>query len=319
MNKLEQFAKLCNNYFAILVIIAAAIAYSFPPLFKPVAPAIPLLLGTVMLGMGLTLTKNDFSAVFERPKDVLIGVIMQFTVMPVIGYLLATTLGLSPALAAGFVLVGCVPGGTASNVMTYLGKGDVALSVTLTSVSTLLAPFVTPYLFLWLGGKFIPVNATALLLSIVKIVLLPVVLGVIIRHLFNAFVQKYVNIVPLVSIFSIITIVMVVVAASATRLASVAVTVFVGVILHNAAGYLLGYLCAKKFGNMNEQKSRAVSIEVGMQNSGLGAALAMTYLTPVAALPSAIFSVWHNISGPILATWWAKQSVSDTAEKIAVE
>jgi BASS family bile acid:Na+ symporter len=222
---------------------------------------------------------------------------------------------MSPELAAGFILVGCVPSGTASNVMTFLAKGDVALSVTISSITTFIAPFVTPYLFLALGGKFIPVDATALLIDILKIVLVPIIVGVVIRQLFNKQVQKVIKIVPLISVLAIITIVTAVVAASASRLMSVAGLVIIGVMLHNLLGYLLAYVISRKIFGMSDYKAKAISFEVGMQNSGLGAALAMVHLSPVAALPSAVFSVWHNISGPTLAAWWAKRAAQASQPK----
>lgn len=314
MNTIERVVKFLSDYFALLVIAAAAFAFTNPAPFKQITPHIPLLLGIVMLGMGLTLTKNDFVAVFERPRDVVIGVLLQFIIMPLLGVLIASVIGMNPDLAAGFILVGCVPSGTASNVMTYLAKGDVALSVTVSSITTLIAPFVTPYLFLWLGGKYIPVNATALLIDIMKIVLLPIVTGVVIRQLLGSAVQKFIKVVPLISVLAIIAIVAAVVAASAQRLASVAGLVIVGVMLHNLCGYLLAYMVARKVCGMSEYKAKAISFEVGMQNSGLGAALAMVHLSPVAALPSAIFSVWHNISGPALASWWARRAGKQPGE-----
>lgn len=313
MQMIEKIVRFLSNYFALLVIVAAVLAFINPPPFRAAVPYIPQLLGLVMLGMGLTLTKDDFKAVFERPMDVVIGILLQFIIMPLLGYLIALTMGVSPDLAAGFILVGCVPSGTASNVMTYLAKGDVALSVTVSSLTTLIAPFVTPYLFLWLGGKFIPVNATALLIDILKIVLVPIVLGVVLRQIFSATVQKLIKIVPLISVLAIITIVAAVVAASAQRLVAVAGIVVIGVMIHNLCGYALAHFVAKRLFGMSEAKARAISFEVGMQNSGLGAALAMVHLSPVAALPSAIFSVWHNISGPTLASWWAKRTPSEDA------
>lgn len=318
MSFIEKLVKFLSGNFALLVIVAAAAAYFVPPPFKAIAPHIPVLLGLVMLGMGLTLTKDDFAAVFERPLDVVIGVALQFVIMPLLGLAIAMGFNMSPELAAGFILVGCVPSGTASNVMTYLAKGDVALSVTVSSITTLLAPFLTPYLFLWLGGKYIPVNATALLVDILKIVLVPIICGVVIRQIFSQAVQKLIKVVPLISVLAIIAIVAAVVAASASRLAAVAGVVIVGVMLHNLCGYLVAYLVARRLCGMSEPKARAISFEVGMQNSGLGAALAMVHLSPVAALPSAIFSVWHNISGPSLATWWAKRT-PDTDKPAAPE
>lgn len=315
MKTIEKISKFLGAYFPLLVIIAATAAYVNPPVFRMAVPFIPQLLGVVMLGMGLTLTKDDFVAVFERPRDVIIGVLLQFIIMPLLGYLLAVSMNVSPDLAAGFILVGCVPSGTASNVMTYLAKGDVALSVTVSSLTTLIAPFVTPYLFLMLGGKFIPINATALLIDILKIVIVPIVLGVAIRQMFNSAVQKFVKVVPVLSVLAIITIVAAVVAASAARLASVAGIIAIGVIIHNLLGYMVAHFVAKRVCGMSEFKARAIAFEVGMQNSGLGAALAMVHLSPVAALPSAIFSVWHNISGPALAGWWARRTPDAEAIK----
>lgn len=304
---MKQAVQFINGHFTILVIIAAALAFFFPPVFKVSVPYIPQLLGVVMLGMGLTLTKKDFAAVFERPRDVVIGVLLQFIIMPILGFLIAAGMGVSPELAAGFILVGCVPSGTASNVMTYLAKGDVALSVTISSLTTLIAPFITPYLFLALGGKYIPVDATALLVDILKIVLIPIIAGVALRQIFSSLVEKVAEVVPLISVIAIITIVSAVVAASASRLVSMAGVVLIGVMLHNLLGYTVAYAVAHKLFGMSEYKSRAVAFEVGMQNSGLGAALAMVHLSPVAALPSAVFSVWHNISGSVLAGYWGKR------------
>lgn len=318
MSTIEKVAKFLGAYFPVLVILAAAAAYFNPPVFKTAVPYIPQLLGVVMLGMGLTLTKDDFVAVFEQPRDVVIGVLLQFIIMPLLGVAIAMGMGMSPELAAGFILVGCVPSGTASNVMTYLAKGDVALSVTVSSITTLLAPFVTPYLFMWLGGKYIPVNATALLVDILKIVLVPIICGVAIRQLFSQLVLKLVKVVPIISVLAIIAIVAAVVAASAERLAAVAGIVVIGVALHNLLGYLVSYVVARKVCGMSEPKARAISFEVGMQNSGLGAALAMVHLSPVAALPSAIFSVWHNISGPSLAGWWSKRTPDEEVAKASV-
>lgn len=319
MSTIEKVAKFLGAYFPVLVILAAAAAYYNPPVFKTAVPYIPQLLGVVMLGMGLTLTKDDFVAVFEQPRDVVIGILLQFIIMPLLGVAIAMGLGMSPELAAGFILVGCVPSGTASNVMTYLAKGDVALSVTVSSITTLLAPFVTPYLFMWLGGKYIPVNATALLVDILKIVLVPIICGVVIRQLFSQLVLKLVKVVPIISVLAIIAIVAAVVAASAERLAAVAGLVVIGVALHNLLGYLLAYVVASKVCGMSEPKARAISFEVGMQNSGLGAALAMVHLSPVAALPSAIFSVWHNISGPSLAGWWSKRTPDEGSKASVVK
>jgi bile acid:Na+ symporter, BASS family len=304
---LEKIVKITGTWYSPLVVVFAVIAYMYPEIFSLPAPYIPQLLGVVMLGMGLSLRKSDFADVFRRPRDILIGVLLQFIIMPVLGFLIAHMMGIRPNLAAGFILVGCVPSGTASNVMTYMAKGDVALSVTVSSMTTLLAPFVTPYLFLLLGGKFIPVNATALLLDILKIVVAPVLLGAVIRNFFDEKAEKAARVVPLVSIIAIVIIVAAVVAASSQKLASMAWIVVLGVVMHNLCGYFIAYVAARKLCRMSVAKSRAILFEVGMQNSGLGAALAMAHLSAIAALPSAVFSVWQNISGPVLASWWRRK------------
>jgi BASS family bile acid:Na+ symporter len=256
-----------------------------------------------MFGMGLTLSAGDFKEVFKRPKDVAIGVVGQFLIMPVLAFLLAKGLQLPPEIAVGVILVGCCPGGTSSNVMTFLAKGDVPLSVTITSVTTLLAPVVA--LILLLASEWIPVDPAGLFVSIVKIVIVPIVLGVIIKKLFNRQAQASVKVLPLVSIIGIVSIVAAVVSVNQQNIAKTGLIIFAVVILHNVLGYLLGYFFGKLF-KMDLSKKKAVAIEVGMQNSGLGAAIASAHFSPLSAVPSAIFSVWHNISGPILATLFSR-------------
>ncbi|PRR71090.1 bile acid:sodium symporter family protein [Neomoorella humiferrea] len=297
------------KYFTLWVIVFAFLAILTPNTFKPLGGYISYFLGVVMLGMGMTLSAEDFAAVFKQPLNVLIGVILQFVIMPVLGFCIARLLNLSPELAAGVVLVGCVPSGTASNVMTFIAKGDVALSVTISSITTLIAPFITPYLYLLLGGRFIPVEPLALLVDIAKIVLLPIIVGLLIRQILGGERVRVINqVMPSVSVVAIVLIIAAVVAGSAAKLTNVAGTVFLAVILHNGLGYLLAYSVARYLCRMTEAQARAVSFEVGMQNSGLGAALAIKFLTPVAALPSAIFSVWHNLSGSFLANYWARHT-----------
>jgi bile acid:Na+ symporter, BASS family len=305
MKTLEKISQFVGNTFAIWVLVFAALAFFSPTTFTWIAPHIPLLLGIIMFGMGLTLSANDFKEVFKRPKDVAIGVVGQFLIMPLLAFLLAKGLNLSPEIAVGVILVGCCPGGTASNVMTFLSKGDVALSVSITSITTILAPLVTPALILLLASEWIPVDAGGLFLSIVKIVLFPIILGVVVKRLFNKQAQASVKVLPLVSIVAIVAIVTAVVSVSQQAIAKTGLIIFAVVVLHNCLGYLLGYAFGKIF-KMDLSKKKAVAIEVGMQNSGLGAAIAAAHFSPLAAVPSAIFSVWHNISGPILATIFSR-------------
>ena len=253
-----------------------------------------------MFGMGLTLRPVDFALVARRPLPVLIGVIAQFVIMPLTAVAVTTLLNLPAEIAAGVILVGCAPGGTSSNVVSYLARGDVALSVTMTSVSTMLAPILTPLLTLWLAGEYMPVSTTAMAMSIVKVVLVPVVGGLLVRMLFPGLISKVTNILPWISVLAISAIVCIVVGGAHDNIAVAGALVLAAVVLHNGIGYLLGYLTGKVFG-MSEPVSRTIAVEVGMQNSGLATSLASTYMNPLAALPGAVFSVWHNLSGALLA------------------
>lgn len=314
MEILAKFSNFVGNTFAVWVLLFAALAFYDPNAFTWIAPYIVPLLGVVMFGMGLTLSPNDFKEVFKRPVEVLIGVVAQFLIMPLVAFLLARYLPVSREVALGILLVGCCPGGTASNVMTYLAKGDTALSVAVTSVSTILAPILTPSLMLLLAGKWLSVSAAALFWSIVKVVLIPIILGLIVQALFQKQVKAFIPVLPLVSVIAIVAIVAAVVGQNQQAIAKSGLAIFLIVVIHNGLGLLLGYWFAKLF-RLSAPKQKAISIEVGMQNSGLGAALATAHFSPLVAVPSAIFSVWHNISGPIAATYFRKKSEKEEAEQ----
>jgi len=307
---LSQLNSVITNYFTFWIIIFSAVAYFYPIYFADLRALIVPTLGVIMFGMGVTLTTDDFKRVFLRPKDVGVGVITQYTVMPFIGFVLAKMFGLDPLLAAGVVLVGSCPGGTSSNVMTYLARGDVAFSVTMTSVSTILSPIMLPFLMYTYAGEWINVPVLKLFISTVQIILLPVGLGVLLRILIKDKIKYVLPILPSVSSAAIIFIVAVIVAANSASIASVGLLVAVIAIIHNTFGFLIGYRVARFFG-MDVNRARAVSIEIGMQNSGLAVALANTYFGALAALPGAIFSVWMNISGSALAWWWRRSSNED--------
>lgn len=304
---MKKFSSFVSKNMALLVIICAAVALFLPAAFIWVAPQITKLLGVIMFGMGMTLRFEDFKEIFRRPKEIFIGVAAQFLIMPLLAYALSLIFNLSPELAAGVILVGTCPGGTASNVMTYLAKGDLALSVSMTMTTTLLAPIVTPILTLWLAGTWIEVSLAAMMLSIVQIVIAPILLGIIINHFFREFVSKITILLPTVSIVAILLIVGGVVSVNANKILDVGLILMLVVILHNICGYALGFAVAKAF-NMNISKAKAISIEVGMQNSGLAVSLAMIHFGAAAAIPGAIFSVWHNISGSIAANYLAQKS-----------
>ena len=309
MKTLKQISNFFGKYMAIIVLIVAAVSLFFPKSVSFIKTSyVNYLLMIVMFGMGLTLKLEDFKVVFTRPKDIIIGAIAQFTIMPLLAFILSIVFKLPPELAVGVILVGTCPGGTSSNVMTYLAKGDVALSVGMTSVSTILAPFATPLLTLLYAGQKVDVNAVSMFVSIVQVVILPIALGFIINKFFYKFTNSIKEILPLISVLAIVAIVAAVVSANSQRLMQVGYLVIIVVVLHNCLGYLLGYLLGKLF-RLNNAKCKAVSIEVGMQNSGLATSLAATHFASMAlaTVPGAIFSVWHNISGSIVANIMASK------------
>ena len=285
------------------MLLTAVLALVFPDSLRQIRPTvINYLLGVVMFGMGLTLNLQDFKIVFSRPKDVIIGCLAQFTIMPLLAWILARLFSLDEALALGVVLVGCCPGGTASNVITYLAKGDLALSVGMTGVSTLFAPFLTPLLTWALAGKSVNVDVVGMLLSILWVVILPIVVGLIVKGLWPNFTKKATDYLPAFSSIAIATIVAIIISANANKLLAGGSIIVLVVILHNLCGLSLGYLIGRLLG-LSEAKKRAISIEVGMQNSGLASSLATIHFAayPLATIPGAIFSVWHNLSGAAVA------------------
>ncbi|MBB5173801.1 bile acid:sodium symporter family protein [Texcoconibacillus texcoconensis] len=325
MQALEKVSQVFSKYFALIVILVSFVAFAAPEGFTWIGAYITLLLGIIMFGMGTTMKLSDFSVVAKKPVPVIIGLLAQFLIMPLAAFVIAYAMGLPPELAAGLVLVGACPGGTASNVMVYLSRGDVPVSVAMTSVSTMLAPILTPLIVLLLAGQWLPVGVGDMFMSIVQVIIIPIALGIIVSRFFPKAVEKGKSALPLVSVLAIMLIVAAVVALNADNLATTGVAVFTAVILHNAFGLGLGYLTAK-FAGLDETKRRAISMEVGMQNSGLGAALAAAHFAPLAALPSAVFSVWHNISGPILVSIWNRgggegtsASENESSSKVPVE
>ena len=309
MKFLEKLSDFFGKWMALIVIAVAALALFAPQTCLWIKTSwINWLLGIVMFGMGLTLKMDDFKVVFSRPKDIIIGFIAQFTLMPLIAFLLTKAFNLPTEIAVGVILVGTCPGGTSSNVMTYLSKGDVPLSVGMTAVSTLFAPLMTPLLTLLYAGQRVDVNAVAMFLSIVKVVLVPIALGLVCNYFFEKVTRQIVRILPLISTIAIIMIIASVVSANSARLKTVGVMVVIVVILHNLLGYAAGYGVGKLL-RLNTTKCRALSIEVGMQNSGLATSLAATHFAqyPLATIPGAVFSVWHNISGAVYANFLANR------------
>ncbi len=303
MKTLEKISDFFGKHMALIVLAVAALALFVPDSCLWIQTSwVNYLLMIVMFGMGLTLKLEDFKLVFTRPKEIILGCVAQFTVMPLLAWILGTVFRLDPALMAGVVLVGTCPGGTSSNVITYLSKGDVALSVGMTSVNTLLAPFLTPAITYLLLRTTVTVDPMSMFMSIIKVVIVPIALGFLINKLFGKFTQKLVSVLPSVSVVAICLIVAAVVSHNAEKIMSTGAIVFVVVILHNLLGYACGFGIGKAL-RMGPAKTKAVSVEIGMQNSGLATSLAGTAFPDLAmaTVPGAIFSVWHNISGAILA------------------
>ncbi len=284
-----------TSLFPLWAVLFSALAYGMPWLFAGLKPAIVPLLGVVMFGMGMTLTWSNFAEVLKRPGVVGLGVFLQYLVMPLAAWLVARLLGLPPYLMAGLVLVGACPGGTASNVVCYLARGDVALSITLTTASTLLAIVMTPLLTWLYVGQQVPVPVQSMLWSIFRIVLLPVSLGVLTNRLLGGRLHSVKPLFPLLSVLAIVVIIAIVVALNRGNLATMGAAVALAVILHNLLGLACGYGLPRLLG-LEERICRTLAIEVGMQNSGLGVALAVKYFSAAAALPGALFSIWHNLS-----------------------
>lgn len=305
---MKKLVSYISEYMGMLVLLVAVLALMFPEVLGHIPPTlINYLLGVVMFGMGLTLNLEDFKIVFSRPRDVVIGCLAQFTIMPLLAWGLSYMFSLDEALTLGVVLVGCCPGGTASNVITYLAKGDLALSVGMTGVSTLLAPFLTPLLTWLLAGKTVDVNIVSMFLSILWVVILPITVGVIVKRLWPKFTESTVAYLPAVSSLAIAFIVAIIISANAHKLLLGGLVIVGVVMLHNLCGLGLGYLIGKGL-KLSSPKRKAISIEVGMQNSGLASSLATIHFAayPMATIPGAIFSVWHNISGAIIARLYSK-------------
>lgn len=305
---MKNVCKLIGKYFGIIAVLFLILGMTMPQNFTWVVgkfggvAVLSLLLGVVMFGMGTTLDLKDFALVLKRPLDVFIGACAQFIIMPGLAYLIASAFNLDPALTAGVVLVGTCPGGTSSNVITFMSKGDVALSVTMTSVSTVLSPILTPFITYQLIGERIAFDPIGMFWSIVQIVIVPICLGLAVKSFLPKLAATATDYLPAVSAIAISLIIAGVIAVSRDNILQTSGTILLVVILHNCLGYTLGFLLARLTG-MTWKKAIALSVEVGMQNSGLATGLAKAHFAsmPMATVPGAIFSAWHNISGAVLA------------------
>ena len=310
---LQKCVRFCTKYMTVGVIIAGLLGVVTPQLFAPLAPKIPWMLGIIMFGMGMSLTVGDFKLVFRYPKLIWLGSAFQFIIMPLAALLLIHIFPLPPEVAIGVVLVGCCPGGTASNVISYIAKADVALSVSMTMVNTILSPFVTPFLVWQIAGAWIDMDLTAMMMSIVKMVLLPLLSGVALNYFFPKPVAKISSIMPMLSALVVILTVACVVSLSHAVILTSGLLILFVVILHNLFGLFLGYTGGRLF-HLKEAQVRAMTIEVGMQNSGLASTLAIMYFTAAGGIAGAIFSVWHNISGSLFASYCVSKDEKEEKE-----
>lgn len=309
--------------FTFFIFAAVSASMFFPQYFTHIGEfnlkqlIVPLLM-IIMFGMGCSMSWRDFSEVIRAPKAVFIGLICQFTLMPIIGVSLAMMSGLPPEIAAGIVLVGCSPSGLASNVMAYISGANLALSLTLTAVATLLAPLMTPFLMNLLADQFVAIDPIAMLLSILKMVILPIVAGVLVNHFFKKNIKLINKVMPFISMAGIALIITVITAAGRDSLLTIGLVLVAVVMVHNVLGYCLGYGLAKVFG-LDERSARTISFEVGMQNSGLASGLALTMgKVATMGLAPAVFGPFMNISGSALAAWWRRSLPQQEAETAVV-
>ena len=311
MNEMKKICDFIARWMGLMVVVVAAVALLVPATFAWIDTwSINPMLGVIMFGMGLTLAPQDFKIVLSRPKDILIGCLAQFTVMPLLAWALTWAFALPKELALGVILVGCCPGGTASNVITYLAKGDLALSVGMTATSTLLAPVLTPLLVWLLAGTMVDVDTIGMLQSIVYVVIAPIITGLLCQRFLPHITKSVTPYLPAFSSIVIALVVGIIVSHNADRLLLGGLVVVVVVMAHNLLGLSIGFLIGCLL-RLPRPKCVAVSIEVGMQNSGLASSLAVLHFAsyPLATIPGAVFSVWHNISGALAAKLYQKWSI----------
>ena len=315
LSVLRRLSVVLTRFMGVIIIAFSALALWQPWIFSWVAPHISAMLGIIMLGMGMTLHWQDFSHVLRHPRDLGLGLVVQFGCMPLLAFALCHVFALPPELAMGMILVGTAPGGTASNVLTFIARGDVAFSVAMTAAATLVSLLLTPPLTWLLGGVWVPVDMGGLFWSIVKIVLVPVLLGLLLHHFQRGLVDRLMPFLPLASALVITLVIAGIIAVNAQNILSAGPAIFAAVIAHNLLGLAVGWFAACRL-RFAPPRRRARAIEIGTQNSGLATALALAHFTPAAAIAGALFSVWQNISGALLSNFWATRPVtSDSGEK----
>jgi bile acid:Na+ symporter, BASS family len=318
-----QFQVLKGYAFTLIIFAAVSLAMHYPQYFVSVgnfklSVFITPLMQVLMFGMGTTLTPGDFSLVLKMPRGVFVGIVSQYTIMPFLGWTLATIFSFPPEIAAGIILIGSCPSGLASNVMAYLAKANLALSVTLTAIATLIAPLMTPLLMKLLAGQYVTVNFWSMVYDISKIIIVPIVLGLAFNRLLGNRFKLLNQILPLISMGAIVLIIVIITAAGREYLLVVGPLLIVVALIHNTGGYLLGYWFARLV-RMPEQDCRTVALEVGLQNAGLASSLAMSTMGKIGTvgLASAVFAPVMNITGSSLAHWWRR--IHLTEKEIVME
>jgi bile acid:Na+ symporter, BASS family len=308
--KIKQMA------FTIWVFAAVAIGMYYPQYFQKIGDfkltgLIVPLIQLIMFTMGTEMSLKDFEGVIKTPKAVFIGLVCHFTIMPIVGVSLAKGFGFPPEIAAGIVLIGSVPSGVSSNVLAFIAKANLPLSITIATVSTLMAPIMTPFLMKMLAGQFVEVNFMKMMLHVIEIIIIPVVLGLVINKLIRNGAKWLQSVMPIVSMIGILMMLIVIVSSGRDNLLSIGPLLFIASIIHHSTGYLLGYWSGRLM-KLDEATCRTISLEVGMQNGGLasGIALQMGKIATV-GLASAISVPWMTISGSLLANWWRNQSLKE--------
>lgn len=318
---IRQYDHLKRFSFTISIFAAVSVSMFYPSLITEIngyrtERLIVPLIQIIMFGMGTAMSIKDFSGVLKMPKGVLVGVVSQFSIMPIVGFLLASTMGFAPEIAAGIVLIGSSPSGVASNVITYLAKGNLALSVTLTSVTTLMAPLMTPLLMQTFAGQFVEIEFYAMMVSIIKMIIIPIAAGLLFNKLFHGKVKWLTDLMPVISMAGIVAIITVITAAGRDNLIEIGLLLILAAVIHNGAGYFLGYWGCRLV-KMNEKDARTIAIEVGMQNGGMASGIAVELgKAATMGLAPAIFGPWMNISGSILASWWRGKPYSDQKDEV---
>lgn len=314
MESLFKLVKFLTRYLTLWIILSAVVAFLMPAPFMH-GDWIPYLIGCVMLSMGLSMTPGDFKLVLTRPRDVILGIIVISVCMPLVGLGIGTLLGLPPMLIVGLILVGCTPSGATSNVMTMISNGDKALSVTTSSLGTLISPFVTPALLMFYVGHYMPLDALAMFIGIIKIVIIPIALGLLIRKVFSKQMDTVLKLAPLLTVAAVVVVIAVVVSLNVERIKLVGVEIALACAFYTICGMIIGYVAARIF-HMELSRRKAMTFLIGIQNTALAVSLGITYFDPLAAVPGGVLIVWASVLGTLVASFWAGKTQNTVTETL---